>query len=64
MNRPGSRFLGRLTILQARMNPDLAMGDALLKKTARATCSWSSESPTPRFDRPRVLNEHEVILPV
>jgi adenine-specific DNA-methyltransferase len=25
--------LGRLTILQARMNPDLAMGDALLKKT-------------------------------
>ena len=25
--------LGRLTILQARMNPDLAMGDELLKKT-------------------------------
>jgi adenine-specific DNA-methyltransferase len=25
--------LGRLTILQARMNPDLAMGDQLLKKT-------------------------------
>jgi adenine-specific DNA-methyltransferase len=25
--------LGRLTILQARMNPDLAMGDDLLKKT-------------------------------
>ena len=24
---------GRLTILQARMNPDLAMGDELLKKT-------------------------------
>ena len=27
------RRLGRLTILQARMNPDLAMGDELLKKT-------------------------------
>jgi adenine-specific DNA-methyltransferase len=25
--------LGRLTVLQARMNPDLAMGDELLKKT-------------------------------
>jgi adenine-specific DNA-methyltransferase len=25
--------LGRLTILQARMNPDLAMGEDLLKKT-------------------------------
>jgi adenine-specific DNA-methyltransferase len=25
--------LGRLTIVQARMNPDLAMGDELLKKT-------------------------------
>jgi hypothetical protein len=25
--------LGRLTILQARRNPDLAMGDELLKKT-------------------------------
>jgi adenine-specific DNA-methyltransferase len=28
--------LGRLTILQARMNPDLAMGDELLKKTSAA----------------------------
>jgi adenine-specific DNA-methyltransferase len=28
--------LGRLTILQARMNPDLAMGDDLLKKTGSA----------------------------
>ena len=28
-----ARELGRLTILQARMNPDLAMGDELLKKT-------------------------------
>ncbi|MHB8399576.1 MAG: site-specific DNA-methyltransferase, partial [Candidatus Limnocylindrales bacterium] len=28
-----SSQLGRLTILQARMNPDLAMGDELLKKT-------------------------------
>jgi adenine-specific DNA-methyltransferase len=28
--------LGRLTILQARMNPDLAMGDELLKKTGTA----------------------------
>jgi adenine-specific DNA-methyltransferase len=28
--------LGRLTILQARMNPDLAMGDELLKKTGSA----------------------------
>ena len=25
--------LGRLTILRARMNPDLGMGDVLLKKT-------------------------------
>ena len=29
----GASTLGRLTILQARMNPDLAMGDDLLKKT-------------------------------
>jgi adenine-specific DNA-methyltransferase len=28
-----SSALGRLTILQARMNPDLAMGDELIKKT-------------------------------
>ena len=28
-----TRELGRLTVLQARMNPDLAMGDELLKKT-------------------------------
>ncbi|MEX2548545.1 MAG: hypothetical protein WD830_12285 [Chloroflexota bacterium] len=28
-----SSTLGRLTILEARMNPDLAMGDELLKKT-------------------------------
>ncbi len=34
-NIPGEEAstLGRLTILQARMNPDLAMGDELLKKT-------------------------------
>jgi len=29
----GASTLGRLTILQARMNPDLAMGDELPKKT-------------------------------
>ena len=28
------------------MNPDLAMGDELLKKTGPATCSWSSASRT------------------
>jgi hypothetical protein len=44
--------LGRLTILQARMNPDLAMGDELLKKPAQATCSWSWASPTSSSGRP------------
>jgi adenine-specific DNA-methyltransferase len=43
--------LGRLTILQARMNPDLAMGDELLKKTGSGNCSWSSASPTSRSKR-------------
>jgi adenine-specific DNA-methyltransferase len=37
---------GKLTVLPAKMNPDLAMGDELLKKTARATSSWSSASRT------------------
>lgn len=29
----GASNLGRLTILQARMNPDLAMGDELLRRS-------------------------------
>jgi hypothetical protein len=33
MHCPASKTTGRLTILQGRMNPDLAMGDELLKKT-------------------------------
>jgi len=33
--------LGRLTILQARMNPDLAMGDELL-----TAAGWQPPSPT------------------
>jgi len=44
---------GKLTVLPAKMNPDLAMGDELLKKTgagnlfmAPATCSWSSANRT------------------
>jgi len=31
-----ARHLGRLTILKAKMNPDLSMGDELLKKTGAA----------------------------
>jgi adenine-specific DNA-methyltransferase len=42
---------GRLTVLVARMNPDLSMGDELLKKTAPAICSWSSASPTSKSAR-------------
>ena len=35
---------GRLTVLVARMNPDLSMGDELLKKTGAGTCSPFSGS--------------------
>jgi len=37
---------GGLTVLPARMNPDLTMGDELLKRRAPAICSWSSASRT------------------
>jgi adenine-specific DNA-methyltransferase len=37
---------GKLAVLPVRMNPDLAMGDELLKKTGAATCSPSSASRT------------------
>ena len=33
--------LGKLAVPPVRMNPDLAMGDELLKKTNRAPCSAS-----------------------
>ena len=46
-----AREIGRLTILQARMNPDLAMGDELLKKTgtgkAWATINSTISRPVP-----------------
>ena len=42
-----------LTILQARMNPDLAMGEELSRRRAPATCSWSSASPTSTSARRR-----------
>lgn len=42
------RQVGRLTIIQANMNPDLAMGGELLQKTGAATCSRSSASLTSR----------------
>ena len=37
------------------MNPDLAMGDELLKKTGAATCSWSSASRTSRSEPRRTV---------
>ena len=43
--------LGKLTVLPARMNPDLAMGDDCSRTPAPATCSWSSASPTSRSRR-------------
>ena len=41
-----AREFGDLTVLPARMNPDLMMGDDLLKKTGADTCSRSSGNPT------------------
>lgn len=37
---------GELTVLPTRMNPDLAMGNELLKKTGAGICSWCSASRT------------------
>ena len=45
---------GKLTVLAARMNPDLAMGDELLKKTGPAICSWFSASRMWRSRRRRM----------
>ena len=44
--RDVERQVGKMKLLLVRMNPDLSMGDELLKKTGPGTCLWSSANRT------------------
>ena len=43
------------------MNPDLAMGDELLRRPAPATCSWSSASRTSTIEQ---QGRHELVVEI
>ena len=52
LTQGGSKF-GKLTVLPVRMNPDLAMGDELLKKTGAGNLFMVFGEPDVKIDRPK-----------
>src|SRR5207248_2921734 len=51
---------GNLTVLAARMNPDLSMGDELLKKTSAGNLFMVFGEPDIRISAPDVNGEHQM----